>query len=415
MNIKLSKRKFYLFDHLFSPLFVNSFFILLSSILNAGFGFIFWMVAAKSYSQGDVGVATAIISSMTLLILLSRFGLDHSIIRFCPEEDTNKLLSTSSILVIIFTFIIGVVFIIGISFWSPELIIIKQLAGLYIVILIANSMTSLLGIFFIALRKTKYYLVQNLLICSRIFFVLPLAHFGLMGLIYSLGISFILAFSYSEYILSRLGFNKVNADTIDTSFLKRSFKYSCGNYIITLLTTVPSSLLPIMVLNVLGAENAAYYYIDYAIASFLFMIPTAFSTSTFVEGSYGESLKRSCLKSLFSVFLLLTPLVIFLYFYGNFFLEIIDKSYIQGFETLKYLVVSSLFFSINQIYFSLKRVQKDIVQLVYLSGFTCILIIGLSYIFMQKFGLIGLGYAWNLSYILGTLVIVMLLKKESWK
>ena len=47
-------------------------------------------------------------------------------------------------------------------------------------------------------------------------------------------------------------------------------------------------ILPIMVLNVLGAEQAAYYYIAYAIAALLFMIPSAISMSLFVEGSHGE-------------------------------------------------------------------------------------------------------------------------------
>ena len=50
----------------------------------------------------------------------------------------------------------------------------------------------------------------------------------------------------------------------------------------------PNLILPIMVLNVLGAEQAAYYYIAYAIAALLFMIPGAISTSLFVEGSHGE-------------------------------------------------------------------------------------------------------------------------------
>jgi len=388
---------------------MNSFFILLSSVSNAGFGFIFWMIAAKTYPQEDVGVATAAISSMAVLILLSRFGLDQSIIRFCPSGDKSKIISTSSIVVILFTTLIGIIFILGIEFWAPELGIIKKSAAVYILFLVANSMTNLTGIFFIALRRTKYYLLQNLLIGTRIIFVLPLISFGVWGIYYSVGISFIIAFIFSGYALSKLGFKQVS---IDTNFLNESFEYSKGNYIVSLLTLVPSNLLPIMVLNILGAENAAYYYIDYAITSFLFMIPTAFSTSIFVEGSYGEPLKKSCLKSLLSVFLLLIPLVIFFYYFGDLALETIEKSYTQGFETLKYMVVSSLFYAINQMYFSLKRVKNDINKLIFLSGFTCASIIGFSYIFMQMYGLVGLGYSWSISYILSTIIIGIFLKKE---
>ena len=53
--------------YLNDPLYKNSFFVMLTSISNAGFGFIFWMLAAKLYPKEDVGIATALISSMALL------------------------------------------------------------------------------------------------------------------------------------------------------------------------------------------------------------------------------------------------------------------------------------------------------------------------------------------------------------
>jgi len=56
-------------------------------------GFVFWMLAAKLYPKEDVGIATALISSMSL-VLLSIFGLDFYIIHFFPEKDKNNIFST---------------------------------------------------------------------------------------------------------------------------------------------------------------------------------------------------------------------------------------------------------------------------------------------------------------------------------
>ena len=39
------------------PLYKNSFFIMLTTITNSGFGFIFWMIAAKFYPKEDVGIS----------------------------------------------------------------------------------------------------------------------------------------------------------------------------------------------------------------------------------------------------------------------------------------------------------------------------------------------------------------------
>ncbi|MCK4736330.1 MAG: oligosaccharide flippase family protein [Methanophagales archaeon] len=74
-------------QHLNDPLYKNSFFLVLSRVFNVACGFFFWMLAARLYSINDVGLATALISSSGLLILLTRFGLDQSIIRFFPVRN----------------------------------------------------------------------------------------------------------------------------------------------------------------------------------------------------------------------------------------------------------------------------------------------------------------------------------------
>ena len=69
-----TKIKTRIINHMKDPLYRISFFIMLTSISNAGFGFIFWMLAAKLYPKEDVGIATALISAMSLPVLLSRLG-----------------------------------------------------------------------------------------------------------------------------------------------------------------------------------------------------------------------------------------------------------------------------------------------------------------------------------------------------
>ncbi len=49
-----------LIQRLRDPLYKNSFFIMLSSITNAGFGFFFWMIAARLYSAEDVGLISTV-------------------------------------------------------------------------------------------------------------------------------------------------------------------------------------------------------------------------------------------------------------------------------------------------------------------------------------------------------------------
>jgi O-antigen/teichoic acid export membrane protein len=165
----------------------------------------------------------------------------------------------------------------------------------------------------------------------------------------------------------------------------------------------------------LGAEQAAYFYIAFAIASLLFMVPIAISMSLFVEGSYGEELKKTVINSLFAIFAVLVPAAIALYFGGEWVLGITGKDYaIGGLQVLRVMVIASLFMGVNQVYFAIKRIQKDISGVVVLSGVISGLLIGLGYVFMAMFGIVGVGYAWLVGNGIGSLFVGLMVWREKW-
>jgi O-antigen/teichoic acid export membrane protein len=415
MNLSLSKNKFEISHQLKDPLFINSFFIILTSISGAGFGFIFWILAAKLSSAKDVGIATALISSMTLLILISKLGLDFSIIRFCPTSDKSKIFSTSIIITTLVSLIFGVIFIAGVDIFSPELhlLISPQNTLLFLIFLAANSITQLTANSFVAIRKAGFQFIQSIIVGSRIIFLFPLITLGAMGLFDAIGISAVIAVVVTLILLVKSGIKPV--PVIDRKFLNESFHFSVGNYIYSLFMAGPNMIMPVMVLNMLGAEQAAYFYIAFAIASLLFMVPIAISMSLFVEGSYGEELKKTVINSLFAIFAVLVPAAIALYFGGEWVLGITGKDYaIGGLQVLRVMVIASLFMGVNQVYFAIKRIQKDISGVVVLSGVISGLLIGLGYVFMAMFGIVGVGYAWLVGNGIGSLFVGLMVWREKW-
>ncbi|MBO8183251.1 MAG: oligosaccharide flippase family protein [Archaeoglobus sp.] len=397
------------------PLYKNSFFIMLTSISSAGFGFLFWMLAAKLYPKEDVGVATAMVSSAMLLVGLSRLGLDFSIIRFFPERDKSRVFSTSVIITTLLAVTLGIIFVVGTEIWSPELALLRNPENLvvYLVYIVASSVVTLTGISFVASRKAEFNFLQSLILGSRVLLLFPLVFLGVMGIFGAVGISFVLALFVALFFMFHLGINL--GLKIDRKFLNDAIHFSAGNYLTALLITAPNQILPIMVLNVLGAGDAAHYYIAFAIATLIFMIPGSISTSLFVEGSHGEELKKSTIKSLIAIFLILTPAVLILYLFGGAILSLIGKDYAtSGFELLKILLIASFFVAISRVFFSIKRIQKDVKNLVLLSGLIFILLLSQSYIFMIEFGIKGIGYAWISSYGIASVIVGVVVKKERW-
>lgn len=415
MNPHTLKNNYGIISYLKDSLFKNSIYIMLSSISSASFGLIFWMLAAKYYPPEEVGIATALISSMSLIVLISNFGLDFSLIRFIPINDKSNIFNTTAIVTTFFVVIIGIIFITNVDLFSPEISILKTSlnATLYLIFLVASSMVSLMGTTFIAIRNAKFQFIQSIIVGSRVLFIIPLGILGARGIFGAVGISFILAFGLASILLAKSGI-RYNL-TIDQKFLNKSFYFSAGNYIASIFIAAPNMILPIMVLNILGPEQAAYYYTTYAIASLLFMIPNAISMSLFVEGSHGKALKNNVIKSIMYTISLLIPIGSIIYLFAGWILGHIGFDYATyGLDFLKVMIFASLFVGINSIFYSIKRIQKDVKWLIILSSLIFVLLLGLSYVFMITYGIVGVGYAWIITYIVGCTCIMLMMWKDGW-
>lgn len=385
----------------------------MSSWANAGLGFVFWLLAANLYLPEDIGLATSIISSLSLIILISRFGLDNSIIRFYPTRDKTSLFGTSIVITTASSLILAVIFILGIGFFSPSLSILASPLN-FILFLIFTGLYSIFwqaGIAFLAARKANYNFFQYLINDSKIILLFPLIALGAIGIFAAFGFALILSTIASFIFLVKVGI-KVKL-TVDRGFLKDSFVFSTSNYINQLLIWSPTLLLPIITLNSLGAADAAFYYIAYAIAAALYMIPNAVSTSLFVEGSHGREMRFMIKKSIKTTMLVLVPLTILLFFFGNIILGLIGPEYSSsGFDLLRIMLMSVFFVAIVQIGISVMRIRNANSHLIIISAWVFTSLIISSLILIDTMGLIGLGYSWLISYGSGSALLLILLIKE---
>jgi len=174
------------------------------------------------------------------------------------------------------------------------------------------------------------------------------------------------------------------------------WRYSAGSYITSVFQSSTGLILPLMVLNLAGPQQNAYFYIAWMIASLLFSIPQAVSQSLFAEGSTsGKDLKTHVRRSFIFVFLILVPAVIVIFLAGKWFLVLFGANYsANSLILLRILAISSLLLGINRIYTSILRVNDRIKELVIITGFIAIGTLLGSYLLIPGWGLNGIGYAW---------------------
>jgi O-antigen/teichoic acid export membrane protein len=179
------------------------------------------------------------------------------------------------------------------------------------------------------------------------------------------------------------------------SIIRKIGRYSFGNYVAGFIGGLPTLLLPLIITNSLHPEITAYYYMAMMIANILFMVPNTTSSSLFAEGSYNEKeLKKHVKKSIKLISLFIIPAIILILFFGKYALLLFGKEYSeQGYQFLSVLAISGIFVSINSVFGTLFKVKKRVKELIVMSGISTVLILGLSYVLLNK-GLIGIGVAW---------------------
>jgi O-antigen/teichoic acid export membrane protein len=361
------------------------------------------MVVARFYTEVDVGFASAAISALTLITMLSLVGLDFSLIRFLPQaKKPQELINSCFTLGGITSLVVVSVFIASLDLWSPALSFIKENAA-FCAVFIATAVIGLLSYLvdstFIAKRKASFTLSKNtifslLKIPLPILFVLFFHSFGIVA---SWGIALGIAVAVSLIIfLPKVQNSYKPVPTLKLNLIKDMWQYSGGNYLASLFTAVPATVLPIMVVNLLGPVQNAYFYIAWMMATLLFTIPLSVSQSLFAESSHFEDkLRENIIKSVKFTSLLLVPAVILLVLVGKWLLLAFGQSYsANALHLLWILAISSLPLSITFIYSTILRVTGRVKELIAIWAFIAIAALVVSYLVMPSTGIIGIGYAW---------------------
>jgi O-antigen/teichoic acid export membrane protein len=355
------------------------------------------MAAARIYSIEDVGITTALISSLNLITLFSLFGFDYSLIRFLPISNNRKVYNTCLVITSFFSMIICVIYLACIGRFSPSLQFLQRpgFAMVFLLSVVLNTITLINGNALLSLRKGREYLIQNILLALRVPLLFLFSSFQSFGIFVSMGLAFCCSTLFGLLTLNRLVGMRIHTSK---TFIKESFRFSFWNYLSNILANVPPLIMPVMILNLLGDAEAAQYYIAAAVANFVLIIPDAIGISMFVEGSHGENLRKILIKSVSAIALFLVPFVIVIYFMGNVLLGFFGNDYLEAYGLLKLLVLSSFFVTIYMLFLPIQNIRMKPWRITLLNMLMAGLLISLSYTMIIKFGITGYGYAWMITY-----------------
>ncbi len=392
--------------HARTPLYRNGYILLLSGIISAGLGMVYWFLAARLYTPGTIGLNSALLSAVMFLSGASQLGLNSVLVYFIPRAKQNTgLLVLQSYLVSLFVAgFAGVLFGWGIGIWAPTLRFVVA-APLLFLVFILSIMTwcifTLQDSVLTGLRQTVWVPVENSLVASI-----------------KIGLLLVFAGSFQQYgifaawmiptVISLLPVNWLifgrlipqrepkGQGTSATTSLPEMTRHMFGNYVGSLFFLASSTLLPVLVTELAGAKANAYFYIPWMMATGLQLIPQNMTTALTVEAAHDRTkISAYCAGTLKQIMRLLLPLVALIFAGAPWILGLFGPDYArEGTPLLRLLplaIIPNVFVSL---YISIARVQSRMKSIMAVQGIICILSLGMSYLLLKPYGITGIGIAW---------------------
>lgn len=402
-------------DNLFrDSLLKNSIYLIVTSFVTSGIGFFFWIIAARYYSPNDIGITSAMFSSVSLLSIIGSLGLSRALTFYLPrDKNTDKIINSCLVIGIISSIIFSLIFILGLKIWSPDLLsVLNDLKNILIFIIItaAISVSGIIGAAFTAGRRSSFQMIKEatyhfVKICPLIL----LAGFGAMGILMSIFIGLAFSITIGFILLSKVW--KYSPRLTLDPIIKNMTKFSAGNYIADNFYNLPKLVFPIMILNMVSAKSAGYFYIAIMMAGLLYGISQSIASSFLVESSDKAKFWNNVNKSIkFNMIILIPGLILFTIF-GKFILNIFNPSYAENATiTMIILTMASIPISLINIFNTVRNAQNRVSSMIKMNIIVAIITIILSIPLIKIMNIEGVAISYLIANTIGAIIVINRIK-----
>lgn len=303
--------------------------------LTSLFGFVFWIIAARDFSQQAVGYGSAAISAMTLLGTIGMFGLGTMLIGELPRRLSRGELMAAAILTAgLGSLVLGLVFPVVADAFGGHF---PELSGTPARLAIFAAGVSLTGATLvfdegtIGLMRGGVQLSRNLAMSLCKLMALPVMavvlHDGFgVGIVLAWVAGTAVSLVPAAVMLAHAGSRIIHRP--DWELLGRLRKVAMAHNWLNLAITTPPKLIPVIVTVVVSPSANAAFYVAWMLASFLFMVPGHLSTVLFAIASASPELIAEKLRFVLRISLLIgLPLMAALAIGAHFALNIFGSDY----------------------------------------------------------------------------------------
>ncbi|MCW2982839.1 MAG: hypothetical protein JWR63_409 [Conexibacter sp.] len=396
----------------------DSYALVLAAGATSIFGFGFWAAAARSFPADVVGVGSAVISSMMLLAGFSQVGLGNVLVRFLPGSGARAgaLIRGSYALGTLLAAVLAIGFVLGQEVWAPSLDFLSSngwwaasfIGGAVVFNIFAlqdSAITGLGSAVWVPVENAAYSVVKLAMVVVFASWNTPEALFAAWTLPAVLSIPPVNAF----VLMTARRFARTPAPTVMTTDKRSLARFIAGNGIGAMFFLVATSTLPLLVLERLGAREAAYFTPAWAMSAALQLATAAFVTSLTVEGARNPGeLRRHVISAFRQTVFLIGPISVVTLIAAPWLLALFGSAYADGatglLRWIAIAMVPHVFFSIG---LAVCRVLEQSARVAAGYAAMCVPTLAFSVALMPGLGLTGIGIAWFIGQLCGALWVIL--------
>jgi len=383
------------------PLYRHASALIFSTAANGVLGLIYWILAARLYTTDEVGRGAAGVAALTLVGMLGCTGITPALIRFVPVSGpgTARLARSAYAASALISLTCGGAFLLATQIFVESL----PIHGLfYLAAVLVWVVFTLEDGMLIGLRRTGWVPLEN--VAFGITKITLLVIFSASDSAWGIFASWSLAAALVIVPVNIALFKKFIPDHVaqrarepDEFALGEIARFSSGNHLSGLLMVLPDFLMPLIVLQIEGARETAYFYAAWNLVWPLRLIAANIANALTAEAAADERelgglLRRAGVMAA-AVFL---PLSLMLVLASHLMLRLLfGGEYASNGEVLvRFLAPGLVPFAFTSLIVAIARVRRELLRLLALAVVSSCVSISLSISLIFWVGIEGAGVAW---------------------
>ena len=388
-----------------NPLYVNVYALTLNTVLTSGLGIAYWVVAARLYSQRDLGAGAAVVSTMTFLSSLAQLSLNGAIARFVPAagRHAGRMIRGAYGASCTAALLAGSAFLLVAPIVSPRtgpLAGGPVLAATFVLAVAAWSVFTLQDSVLTALRGAVWVPVENAAfgVAKIVLLVLLASTAPALGVYASWTIPVFLALVPVNVLVFRRLLPRSHGRQAAPDLPARGvlLRFVSLDYVGYLFLQCGTNGLPVLVAAVLGARANAVFYIGWLLGSSAELVAYHFGTSLTVESARDESrLATYARQVLVRGLLLFVPGAVLLCVGAPVLLGLFGGEYAAGSDTvLRLFALAVVPKFVVTVFIAASRVRRRVGRIVLIQAVTSTIVVAGGWLAMPVWSVSGVAAAY---------------------